>query len=376
MLKYTQILSKMKRMMGVIMSKKGKHFTWDNRLQIEAWLKAGVTKTDIAGYLGRHLSNVGREIKRGLFMKQKEYGVFVEVYAAEVAQGKYEAHLKAKGPDLKIGKDIELANYIEDKIVNHKYSPEAALMAIVREGKKFKTTICTTTLYSYIGKDVFAKITNKHLVVKSARKKDYKRVKKRAKPPRGESIEDRPEEINNRETFGHWECDSVEGKKGKGKRLIVLTERLTRQEVILPVADGTAESMVGALDVVEKRWGGLFSHVFKSITVDNGSEFTDYKGIEESKIGIGEMIEGVIKRTKVFCCHPYASWERGSNEVQNKLIRYHIPKGTPIENYTDDEVAYIETWINEYPRRIFGGRASVDLFNEEVERIRQSLAVA
>lgn len=357
------------------MSKKGKHFTWENRIQIEAWLKVGKTPTEIAGYVGRHISNVCREIERGKFMHQVEYGVFVEVYAAEVAQRKYEANLKAKGPGLKIDKDIEFANYIEDKIVNGQFSPDAALMEAKREKKAFKTTICTTTLYSYISKGVFAKLTNKHLRVKSARANDYKRVKARTKPPRGESIEDRPEEINNRETFGHWECDSVEGKKGKGKRLIVMTERLTRQEIVLPVPDGTSESMVSALDKVEKRWGTLFVHIFKTITVDNGSEFADYKGIEESKIGIGEKIEGVIKRTKVYCCHPYASWERGSNEVQNKLIRYFIPKGTPIENHTDDEIAKIEKWINDYPRRLLGGRTSADLFNEEVERIRTSLAV-
>jgi len=98
-------------------------------------------------------------------------------------------------------------------------------------------------------------------------------------------------------------------------------------------------------------------HVFQSITVDNGSEFADCDSMEKSCLNDG-------KRTKLFYCHPYSSWERGSNENQNKLIRRWIPKGTPIENFTDEEIARIEAWINDYPRKIFKGRAAADLFEE------------
>lgn len=106
----------------------------------------------------------------------------------------------------------------------------------------------------------------------------------------------------------------------------------------------------------------MFSKVFKSITVDNGSEFKDFIGIEQS-IFLSE------KRTYLFYCHPYSSWERGSNENNNKLIRRHIPKGTNLDNISNTEIKNIEKWINNYPRKLFGYNTSAELFAEEIEKI-------
>ncbi len=85
--------------------------------------------------------------------------------------------------------------------------------------------------------------------------------------------------------------------------------------------------------------GDMFYKVFRSITVDNGVEFSDYEGMERSALK-------EEKRTFVFYCHPYSSWERGTNENNNRLIRRHIPKGVDFEDTTDEEIKYIETWIN------------------------------
>ena len=106
----------------------------------------------------------------------------------------------------------------------------------------------------------------------------------------------------------------------------------------------------------------MFKRVFKSITVDNGVEFSDCSGLERSVIGEG-------KRTFVFYCHPYSSWERGTNENTNKLIRRHIPKGTNFDGRTDEEIATIEEWINNYPRGIFGFKTSKELFEEEIKKL-------
>ena len=89
----------------------------------------------------------------------------------------------------------------------------------------------------------------------------------------------------------------------------------------------------------------MFYKVFRSITVDNGVEFSDYEGMERSALK-------EEKRTFVFYCHPYSSWERGTNENNNRLIRRHIPKGVDFEDTTDEEIKYIETWINNYPRTL------------------------
>ena len=129
-----------------------------------------------------------------------------------------------------------------------------------KEGE-FSTTICVTTLYSYIDKGIFLKLTNKDLPVKKNKKRGYHKVKKQqARANAGESIEKRPEEIDKREEFGHWEMDSVIGKRGKSKNtLLVLTERKTRDEIIFKLPDHTAEAVVAAVDRLERKWGELLN---------------------------------------------------------------------------------------------------------------------
>lgn len=181
----------------------------------------------------------------------------------------------------------------------------------------------------------------------------------------GESIDKRPKEIDTREEFGNWEMDSVLGKRGKSKNtLLVLTERKTRNEIIFKLPDHTDEAVVAALDRLERKWGAdMFKRVFKTITVDNGSEFADAEGLQRSIINEGE------KRTKVYYCHPYSSWERGTNEVTNKMIRRKIPKGTNFDDRTEEEVESIENWINGYPRKIHGYHSAGELFEEEVKQL-------
>lgn len=146
--------------------------------------------------------------------------------------------------------------------------------------------------------------------------------------------------------------------------LLVLTERKTRNEIIFKLPDHTDEAVVAALDRLERKWGAdMFKRVFKTITVDNGSEFADAEGLQRSIINEGE------KRTKVYYCHPYSSWERGTNEVTNKMIRRKIPKGTNFDDRTEEEVESIENWINGYPRKIHGYHSAGELFEEEVKQL-------
>ena len=125
---------------------------------------------------------------------------------------------------------------------------------------------------------------------------------------------------------------------------------------------GEDDRVKGALDVIERKWGDMFKQVFKTITMDNGSEFADCEGIERSALGAGS-------RTKTYYCHPYSSYERGSNEVTNKMIRRHIPKGTNFDEKTDEEISAIESWVNNYPRKIHGYHSAGELFEEEIRKI-------
>lgn len=310
----------------------------------------------MARELGVHISTVYRELKRGRYDHLNTDLTTDNRYSPDIAEQKYRENLKAKGSGLKIGKDHEYAEYLEYKVAVEKYAPGAILGEIKRKGIVFNTTISKTTFYRYIEDGVFLTLTNKDLPVKRNKdKQKYKRVKPR-KSPQGKSIEKRPEEIETREAFGDWEMDCVEGKKGTKKTLLVLTERKTRREIIRIMRDKTAASVVREIDKIETEIGAeRFSLIFRTITVDNGSEFSDCESLERHFVGSG-------KRTVVYYCHPYSSYERGSNENQNKMIRRHYPKGYDFTNVTAAQISKLEKWINDYPREMFGFYSSADLY--------------
>lgn len=347
----------------------GKHFnhlSWDKRVAIASYLKAEIPKTKIAELVGVHVSTVYREINRGSYVHLNSDLTREERYSPDIAEQNYKINLKEKGGDLKIGNDREYADYLEKTILDKKYSPEAVLSEIEQKGLKFNTKICVKTFYNYIQNDVFLNLTNKNLPVKRDKKRGYYKVKKRKKIY-GESIEKRPKEIESREEFGHWEMDCVIGKKTNAKTLLVLTERKTRQEIIRTLPEQKVKFVVKALDSIEKKIGfKRFNTVFKTITVDNGSEFAGSDEFERS------IISKKKKRTNVFFCHPYSSYERGSNENANKLIRRHLPKGTDFKDLSDEYVEYIENWINNYPRRLFNGKSSMFMFRYELEKLNIS----
>ena len=118
-------------------------------------------------------------------------------------------------------------------------------------------------------------------------------------------------------------------------------------------------SVVAALDDLERQCGEAFGQIFKTITVDNGSEFSDAVGIARSALAP----EGV--RTQVFFCHAYCSWERGSNENQNTMIRRRYPKGFDFADTTEEEIKGLERWINKYPRGIFNYKSAAKMFQQE-----------
>lgn len=337
-----------------------KHLTWTDRLKIEKALKEGLKPLQIADRLHVNNSTIYRELKRGEYMHLNSDLTTEKRYSPEIAQQKYDEQLKAKGGDLKIGDDHELAAFIEKKIAEEGYSPAAVVGEIKRLGLTFKTEISEKTIYNYIDKGIFLRLERADLPQKGKRKRKYGKVKpKPAHAPKGESIESRPQEINERATFGHWEMDCVEGKKKTKETLLVLSERLTRQEIIIKMPDKTAASVVKALNRLERKYGRRFRQIFKSITVDNGSEFSDCAGMEKSIFGRGKR-----KRTTIFYCHPYSAYERGTNENTNKMIRRFLPKGTDFRQVSVEYVARVEAWINNYPREILGFETSGALFEK------------
>jgi IS30 family transposase len=270
-------------------------------------------------------------------------------YSAEVGQLQYDRQGTAKGPALKIGKDHNLVKYLEKAIGKDGESPYAAIQNITNKKLQFDTTICFKTVYNYLDNNLFLNISNKDLPVKkNLKKRNYKKIRQAYNNTKGTSISERPTAVAAREEVGHWEMDTVVGKQGTKTVLMVLSERVTRKELIFKIPSKSQVAVVNILDKLERKMGMLFSETFKTITCDNGCENLDFEGIENS-------VRNKRKRTKVYYAHPYSSWERGTNENINKMIRRFIPKGVDISEFSAKKVMQIQHWINNYPRRIFNG---------------------
>lgn len=343
--------------------------TWEQRLKIEALFKIGYKARRIAEEIGCSFKTIYNELKRGEYHKTRTETRFwsgtkyrhIKSYSPNKAQDIYNQNMSSHGIAIKIGNDYEFANYIEKRIVDDGLTPLAVLGEIKKKGLNFNTTICVQTLYNYIRKGVFLRLSMEHLTF--AKKEKCKKQKLVVKTlPRGLSIEHRPDYINNRFEFGHWEMDCVESCKGKIATLLCLTERLSRREIIFKLPNRKSSSVYKCINLLETRYGKLFPKIFKSITVDNGVEFADYNSLERSRWGNK-------KRTTIYYCHPYCSSERGTNERLNREIRRKFPKGTDFTRITSIQVSNVESWLNSYPRAVLGYDTPENVFNSYLSAI-------
>lgn len=340
---------------------KYKHFTEKDRYKLEGYLESSLQAREIALKLNSHVSTIYREIKRGLVVRLKSDLTEYTVYRANTAQLDYESKVSNRERSLKIGKDKELEQYIRKRILKDKCSPDAVIGEIKQKDLNFKGMICTKTLYNYIDQGIFSGISSANLWQKrKQKKKRYKKVQRVSLRNKGsKSIEERAPVINNRLEYGHWEGDCVKGALGKGKvSLFTLTERMTREQIIIKIKSTLQSEIKRSMDNLEKKHNSWFNEKFKTITFDNGSEFLDWESIESSSLKKTE------KRTKVYFAHPYSSWERGTNENQNRMIRRFIPKGTNIAKVSNKEIKRIESWMNNYPRKILGYKTANELVLE------------
>lgn len=331
-----------------------KYITEAERYQIEILLQQKYTTVQVADALGHKYHTIYHEIRRGTVKQIDTHLREYETYRADYAQRVYNESVSSRGRNLKIGSDHKLAEYIEDMIRNKKYSPEALLFHAENENLQFSTKLCYKTIYNYLDAGLFLNASVDDLPVKKThRKKKGKKSSVSLNNRKGRSIEERPKNILERKQYGHWEMDTVVSAKNTGKScLLVLSERMTREEIVIKIKDKKSSSVVHALNILERKYGSKkFREKFKTITCDNGVEFLDQEGIEKSRYTKG-------MRTIVYYCHPYSSYERGTNENINRMIRRFFPKGTNFDTVTKEQVAMVENWINNYPRKILGGISS------------------
>lgn len=335
------------------------HLKESERYKIEVLLSDGRKISEIARLIRRNRATIYREIERGTIVRLQHDLSEKAEYRAHVAQAEYARRGRNKERSLKIGRDKELEAYIRVKLIEGRYSPDAIIGEIKAIGLKFIGMICTKTLYNYIDRGMFSGISNKDLWIKRNKKRrKYRPVGRMSRTNRMcRSIEKRPLEIEKRLDYGHWEGDTIKGPLGSKSSLITLTERKSREEIILKVDHASQEEVKAAVDSLERKYGCGFKSKFKSITFDNGVEFLDWQSLEISVLGKG-------RRTTIYFAHSFSSWERGTNENHNRMIRRFIPKGTNIATVSEDKIKEIESWMNAYPRKILAYRTPKQVVDE------------
>lgn len=220
---------------------------------------------------------------------------------------------------------------------------------------KGMVTICTATFYNYVEDNKIEGFDKKELPMKCKRKK--KNEKKGKTDPKGISIEQRPFSPEDRSEFGHWEGDTIVGSRNvpNSGAVLTLVERKTRFQMVVKLKDRKAKTVRNAFYKLKRLYPDYnIKELFKSITFDNGVEFAEW-----------ELIAKYLN-INIFFAHPYSSFERGSNENGNKLLRIFLPKSCNINDYSEDYIINANELINMKIRKILGYKSSLELFNNEL----------
>lgn len=328
------------------------HLTKYQRGEIQALMRQKVPKAQIARQVGISRSTLYEELKRGTVDQLDSNLKIHRIYFADTGQCTYEKNRSFCRKPYKLDKACDFIQYAENAILKEKLSPDAVCGRAKLE-EKFDVIVCTKTLYNYISKGII-KVKNIDLLLKVRRNTHKNRCRKNRRVL-GTSIEKRPEIVNNRTEFGHWEIDTIVGKRKTGTVLLTLDERMTRKRHIFKIDGKTQKSVENALNLLKVMYGEKFPLVFKTITSDNGSEFGS--------------LSAALAETSVYFAHPYSSGERGTNEKQNSIVRRFIPKGKDIGKVSAYTIQTAENFINNLPRKMFGYRTPRELFDDQISSL-------
>ena len=340
-------------------AKEYKHLSITEREIVERLHRNGKSASEIGRMLCRNRSTISRELKRGSVTQRKvvqstskriEIPLYTEtaVYFADAGEREYRRRRTATGAKCRIGMCLPFISYLEEKVLHH-WSPDA-VAGEARLYNRYPYIPSTKTLYNWIDEGL-CKVRNLDLLLK---------VKRRAKAPRvrahkrllGLSIDERPDCVNRREIFGHWEGDGIVGAHQKGF-LISLVERRTGFGLLFDVKDRNAAHIVEVIGQLKARFAEDFSHLFRSITFDNGPEFSSAAALSCDDL-------------KIYYAHPYASWERPVNENWNGIVRRFLPKGKTLNDLPDALVPRIANMINSLPRKRFGYLSPAELLQTQL----------
>jgi len=305
----------------------------DERIQIQTLLDTGKKATQIATYLGRHKTTIYRELDR----YTDSNGQYCFTTACEEAKQSM-CRISERGPS------AQTIAIVDQKLTNEQWSPQqiAGWLKL-----KHTETVSHGWIYNHIADDEAkgGELVNhlRHGHYSANGKRPYRGNIKNRTP-----IEQRPDEADNRARLGDFEIDLVVGPKNRGA-ILTLIDRRSRWCKLKKLSNKTAQETADALIAMIKP---LSIYKF-TITSDNGTEFSLHETIANS-LGI-----------KYYFANPYASYERGSIENLNGLIRQYIPKGTEFDTVTKEDVKTIETKLNTRPRHVLGYLTPLEFIKNE-----------
>ena len=320
------------------------HFTLEERKYLQQLLSEGYSFRKIAAVLDRSPSTISREVNRNKAKyrphrkpdNQYWYNHW-HAYKCYIRRRR-EQNRQALKPGTPEWEYIIAG-------LQHYWSPETICGRWHKEFPE-KKPLCVSTIYRYIRFGKFPKITAKqHLRRRGKRIQTRNANYNSIQPDR--TIPEWPEEIRKRVRIGDWEGDTVYGGVGRGL-LVTLVDRKSRHLKMGLLASRTAE---GTRLVIERPLRGL---PVKSVSLDNGSEFSEFHKLEKSL------------STLVYFAEPHKPWQRGTNENTNDIVRFFFPKGFDFRTVTDEDIQFVENLINNRPRKCLGWKTPAEIFEESV----------
>jgi IS30 family transposase len=303
---------------------------------LAALRKQGLNQSEIARSLGRHRSTVCREVRRNSTRAGGRYRAFTAQERTNGRRSRSRRNLRFTPADFAV----------VDQLLCRQWSPEQVSGYLARHNH---LSVSHETIYRHIWRDKReGGLFYTHLRgARKRRRKRYGAYDSRGKLAGKRPISERPAAVETRSQLGHWEIDTVMGTDTK-HCIVSLVERKTGLLLIGKLKDRTTASLNRRVIEIIKRHGGRF----ETITSDNGTEFHNYQRIEA--------------RTQAlfYFARPYHSWERGSNENANGLIRQYLPKGTSMAGLSQHQCNAIARKLNTRPRKRLGFRTPLDCFNE------------
>lgn len=334
--------------------KRGQHLRAEERGAIQALKKQGFSNRAIARIIHCSPSTVGYELRRGTpeyTGRGRKPG-----YSAKRGAAIYKVNRSRCHRPRSFQSDSAFIRWMAQKVLGkHRWSFDTCVGRARREHLFPAHDIpCTKTLYNLLRKGALP-VTQFDLPEVLSRRSHRK--PRLSKHILGKTIDERPPEVIARNTFGHWESDTVLGRKKSGEPAIfTLVERLTGYYLSIRIDSKTTAGVAAAMEQLRAQYGDRFSQVFRSITTDNGNEFAAFSAFE----ALG---------TDIYFAHPYSAWERPVNERTNRMLRKFIPKGHSIHDYTDEQILMFADEIDALPRKCLCYRTPEELFEEQLDRI-------